>query len=57
MAISIGREIVGELFARGYTEETIEVEEAEVEDDDALEVSAGRGAQVGVHRYGVSSTS
>jgi len=57
VAISIGREIVGELFARGYTEETIEVEEAEVEDDDALEVSAGRGAQVGVHRYGVSSTS
>ena len=54
VAISIGREVIGEQFARGYTEETIEVEEAEVEDDDALEMSAGRGAEVGVNRYGVS---
>jgi hypothetical protein len=54
VAISIGREVVGEQFTRGYTEETIEVEEAEVEDDDALEMSAGRGAEVGVNRYGVS---
>jgi superfamily II DNA helicase RecQ len=54
VAISIGREVIGEQFARGYTEETIEVEEAEVEDDDALEMSAGRGAEIGVNRYGVS---
>jgi superfamily II DNA or RNA helicase len=54
VAISIGREVVGEQFARGYTEETIEVEEAEVEDDDALEMSAGRGAEIGANRYGVS---
>jgi hypothetical protein len=54
VAISISREVIGEQFARGYTEETIEVEEAEVEDDDALEMSAGRGAEVGVNRYGVS---
>jgi hypothetical protein len=54
VAISIGREVVGEQFARGYTEETIEVEEAEVEDDDTLEMSAGRGAEVGVNCYGVS---
>jgi hypothetical protein len=54
VAISIGREVIGEQFARGYAEETIEVEEAEVEDDDALEMSAGRGAEIGVNRYGVS---
>ena len=54
VAISIGREVVGEQFARGYTKETIEVEEAEVEDDDTLEISAGRGAEVGVNRYRVS---
>jgi hypothetical protein len=54
VAISISREVIGEQFARGYTEETIEVEEAEVEDDDALEMSADRGAEVGVNRYGVS---
>ena len=54
VAISIGREVIGEQFARGYTEETTEVEEAEVEDDDALEMSAGRGAEIGVNRDGVS---
>jgi hypothetical protein len=54
VAISIGREIIGAQFARGYTEETIEVEEVEVEDDDALEMSAGRGAEIGVNRYGMS---
>lgn len=54
VAISIGREVIGEQFARGYTKETTEVEEVEVEDDDALEISAGRGAEIGVNRYGVS---
>jgi hypothetical protein len=54
VAISIGREVIGEQFARGYTEEIIEVEEAEVEDDDVLEMSAGRGAEIGVNRYRVS---
>jgi hypothetical protein len=54
VAISISREVIGERFARGYIEETTEVEEAEVEDDDALEMSASRGAEIGVNRYGVS---
>jgi len=54
VAISISREVIGKQFTRGYTEEIIEVEEAEVEDDDTLEMSVGRGAEVGVNRYGVS---
>jgi len=54
VAISISREVIGKQFARGYTEETIEVKEAEVEDNDALEMSAGRGAEVGVNCYRVS---
>jgi hypothetical protein len=52
--ISISRKVIGEQFARGYTEETIEVEEAEVEDDNILEILAGRGAEIGVNRYRVS---
>jgi hypothetical protein len=54
VAISISREVIGKQFARGYTEETTEVEEAEVEDDDTLEMSASRGAEIGVNCYGVS---
>ena len=54
VAISVGREVIGAQFARGYTEEATEVEEAEVEDDDVLEMSAGRGAEIGANRYGVS---
>jgi hypothetical protein len=54
IAISISREVIGEQFARGYTKETTEVEEAKVEDDDALEMSASRGAEIGVNRYRVS---
>jgi hypothetical protein len=54
VAVSVGREKVGEQFSRGYVEETAEVEEPEVEDDDALEVSAGRGGEIGANRYGVS---
>jgi hypothetical protein len=54
VAISISRKVIGKQFARGYTEETIEVEEAEVEDNDVLEMSAGRRAEVGVNYYRVS---
>jgi hypothetical protein len=54
IAISISCEVIGEQFARGYTEETIEVEEAEVEDDNVLEMSANRGAEIGVNCYRVS---
>jgi superfamily II DNA helicase RecQ len=54
VAVSVGREKVGEQFSRGYVEETAEVEEPEVEEDDALEVSAGRGGEIGANRYGVS---
>ncbi|KAK3617521.1 hypothetical protein LTR22_026710 [Elasticomyces elasticus] len=54
VAISIGREVVEAQFARGYIEETSELEEAEVDEDDGLEVSAGRSAEIGGNRYGVS---
>jgi superfamily II DNA helicase RecQ len=54
IAISIGREKVGEQFSRGYIEDTAEIEEPEVDEDDPLEVSAGRGGEVGAKRYGVS---
>ncbi|TKA75572.1 hypothetical protein B0A55_07939 [Friedmanniomyces simplex] len=54
VAISVGREVVGEQFARGYIEGAGEAEEAEVDEDDALEMSAGRGGEIGANRYGVS---
>jgi hypothetical protein len=41
VAVSLGREKVGEQFSRGYIEEMAEVEEPEVDEDDPLEVSAG----------------
>ena len=56
VAIAIGREVVGAGFARGYQEGTDEsVEEEEEGDEDALEVSAGRGGEIGANRYGVPS--
>jgi superfamily II DNA helicase RecQ len=54
VAVSIGRKKVGEQFSRGYVEETAEVEEPEVDEDDPLEVSASRGGEIGANRYGVS---
>ena len=54
-AVGIGRKYVGDAFARGYKDETGEVEEPEVELDDPLEISAGRGSAVGVNRYAVRS--
>ena len=54
VAIGLGREKIGEQFSRGYVEETTEVEEPEMEEDDPLEISAGRGGEVGAKRYGVS---
>jgi hypothetical protein len=54
VAVGIGRKFVGDEFARGYKEEIGEVEEPEVELEDPLEQSAGRGAAVGVNRYAVS---
>ncbi|TKA60633.1 hypothetical protein B0A49_13140 [Cryomyces minteri] len=54
-AISIGRKFVSDSFAHGYKEEIGEVEEAEIDTDDALEMSAGRGGEIGINRYGVSS--
>ena len=53
-AISIGRRVVGEHFAHGYAEEMAEMEEPEMDTDDALEMSAGRSGAVGADRYGVS---
>jgi len=54
VAIGLGREKIGEQFSRGYVEETTEVEEPEMDEDDPLEISAGRGGEVGAKRYGVS---
>lgn len=54
VAIGVGREVVGNHFARGYVEEASEVEEAEMDDDDGLEISAGRSSEIGANRYGVS---
>lgn len=55
MAISIGREVVGEVFAKGYQEGIDDggKEEGEEDDGDALEMSAGRGGEMGANRYGV----
>jgi hypothetical protein len=53
VAIGLGREKIGEQFLRGYVEETTEVEEPEIDEDDPLKLSAGRDGEVGVKRYGV----
>jgi hypothetical protein len=53
VAIGLGREKIGEQFLRGYIEETTEVKELEIEEDDPLEISAGRGSKVRAKRYGV----
>jgi hypothetical protein len=54
-AVGIGREHVGVTFVSGYKDEVGEVEEPEIESDDPLEISAGRGSAVGVNRYAVRS--
>lgn len=54
-AVGIGRRFVGDEFARGYQAEIEEVEEPEVETDDPLDISAGRGSAIGVNRYAVPS--
>lgn len=46
---------VGAEFARGYQAENEDVDEPEVESDDPLEISAGRGSAIGVNRYAVPS--
>lgn len=53
LAIAIGRVAVGPQFVYGYKDEIGEVEAAEVETDDPLEMSAGRGGEIGASRYGV----
>ncbi|CAC9887931.1 unnamed protein product, partial [Aureobasidium pullulans] len=54
LAIAIGRVAVGEQFAYGYVDEIGEVEAPELDTDDPLEMSAGRGGEIGGNRYGVS---
>ena len=54
VAISLGREKAGDVFARGYAEQSDEVEEPEMDADDGLEISAGRGGEIEANRYGVS---
>jgi hypothetical protein len=53
--VGIGRQFVGDEFAKGYKDETGEVEEPEIEGKDPLEILAGRGSAVGVNRYAVWS--
>lgn len=53
IAVSIGREVIGESFASGYKEEMDEVEEPEEEEESALELQSGRGEAVGSTKYGV----
>ena len=54
IAVSIGREVVGESFGRGYQDEIGEVEEAEADEgEDGLDLQAGRGELQGRLRYGV----
>jgi len=54
MRLSASARVVGEQFAHGYAEEMADIEEPENETDDALEMSAGRGGEIGTNRYGVS---
>jgi hypothetical protein len=54
-AVGMGRRFVGDEFARGYQAEMEEVDEPEIETDDPLEISAGRGSAIGVNRYAVPS--
>ena len=54
VAIALGREVIGDRFAQGYTEQADDVEEPEMDEDDGLEVSAGRSGEIGANRYGVS---
>lgn len=54
VAVGLGREKVGEQFSRGYVADSVEVEEPEMEEDDPLEMSAGRGGEIGANRYAVS---
>ncbi|TIA27650.1 hypothetical protein D6C79_10565 [Aureobasidium pullulans] len=52
--IAIGRVAVSEQFAYGYVDEIGEVEAPELDTDDPLKMSAGRGGEIGGNRYGVS---
>jgi hypothetical protein len=54
-AVGMGRHFVEAEFARGYQAENEETDEPEVESDDPLERSAGRGSAIGVNRYAVPS--
>jgi hypothetical protein len=54
-AVGMGRRFVGDEFARGYQAEMEEVDEPEIETDDLLEISVGRGSAIGVNRYAVLS--
>lgn len=54
-AVGMGRRFVGAEFARGYQAENKDVDEPEVESDDPLEISAGRGSAISVNRYAVPS--
>jgi hypothetical protein len=55
-AVGIRRQVVGDEFAKGYKDETGEVEEPEMEEgEDPLEVSIGRSSAISVNRYAVRS--
>jgi hypothetical protein len=49
----LGREKIGKQFLCSYVEETTEVKEPEIDEDDPLEILARRGGKVRAKRYGV----
>ena len=55
IAIAIGRVFVDEMFRVGTQDNIGEVKEAEIKEESALEISAGRTERIGVNQYGVSS--
>lgn len=55
VAVGIGRQFVGEVFATGYQVELCEIEEPELEKDSAFDISSGHGSAQGVSRYAVPS--
>ena len=49
VAIALRQEVIGDQFARGYTEQIDDVKEPEINEDDGLEVSAGCSSEIGAN--------
>ncbi|KAF9729764.1 hypothetical protein PMIN01_12628 [Paraphaeosphaeria minitans] len=54
-AVGIGREVVGDVFGRGYQDEVGEIEEPEVDEDgeSPLELQSARTTKIGLANYSV----